>query len=111
MSRRGSPSRRSGGSPWTCSTAPAAPARPGGRPRRPTFERVDQWVARQPAGRWRQVTVRDGAKGPLRVKVLLATVQTKDEDGCVGPRERLGVIKSCAKRPRTWYTLSNAHQA
>jgi SRSO17 transposase len=52
------------------------PARPGGQPRRPLFERVDGWVARQPAGRWRRVTLRDGEKGPRQVKVLLATVQT-----------------------------------
>jgi len=87
------------------------PARPGGRPRRAEFERVDQWLARQPAGRWRQVRVRDGEKGPVAVKVLLATVQTKDSDGCVGPVERLAVIRSVEKRPRTWYTLSNAREA
>src|SRR5207249_2594961 len=87
------------------------PARPGGRSRLPVFERVDQWAARQPAGRWRKVKVRDGTKGPLWVKVLLATVQTKDEDGCVGPRERLAVLKSCEPRPQTWYTLSNAQRA
>jgi len=87
------------------------PSRPGGRPRLPQFERVDQWVARQPGGRWRQVRVRDGAKGPLTVKVLLATVQTKDADGLVGPRERLAVLKSCEPKPRTWYTLSNDREA
>ena len=87
------------------------PARPGGAARRPAFERVDQWVARQPQGRWRTVTVRDGEKGPLQVQVLLATVQTKDEDGCAGPRERLAVLRSCADPPQTWYTLSNAHAA
>ena len=83
------------------------PSRPEGKPRRPLFERVDHWVDRQPKGRWRTVTVRDGDKGPLRVKVLLATVQVKDEDGCVGARERLAVFRSVADKPRTWYTLSN----
>ena len=87
------------------------PRRPGGQSRLPLFERVDAWAARQPAGRWRKVKVRDGEKGPLEVKVLLATVQTKDEDGCVGPRERLAVLWSCEKRPRVWYTLSNDRQA
>jgi SRSO17 transposase len=87
------------------------PAQPGGKPRRPAFERVDRWVARQPAGRWRKVTVRDGEKGPLVVTVLLATVQTKDADGRVGPTERLAVLRSCEKQPRTWYTLSNARHA
>ena len=87
------------------------PSQPGGRPRRPTFERVDRWVARQPAGRWRKVKVRDGEKGPQWVTVLLATVQTKDEDGRVGARERLAVLRSGEKKPRTWYTLSNAREA
>jgi SRSO17 transposase len=87
------------------------PARPGGKPRVPLFERVDRWVARQPAGRWRKVTLRDGAKGPLQVKVLLALVQTKDEGGCVGPRERLVVIRSVGKEAKTWYAVSNARHA
>jgi SRSO17 transposase len=85
--------------------------RPGGRLRLPVFERVDQWAARQAAKRWRKVKVRDGAKGPLWVRVLWATVQTKDEDGTVGARERVTVIQSCEAKPQTWYTLSNAHQA
>jgi SRSO17 transposase len=83
-------------------------ARPGGRPRLAEFERADRWVARQPPGRWRRVKVRDGAKGPMEVKVLLATVQTKEEDGRVGGRERLAVIRTCEANPRTWYALSNA---
>ena len=82
-------------------------ARPGGPPRRPVFERVDRWVARQPAGRWRKVKVRDGEKGPLEVKVLLATVQTKDEGGRVGGSERLVVLRSGGRQPQTWYALSN----
>ncbi|SRR5713101_2020255 len=87
------------------------PSRQGGKPRLLPFERVEQWAARQPAGRWRTVTVRDGEKGPIQVKVLLATVQTKEADGRVGPLERLAVLRSCAKKPQTWYTLSNARQA
>jgi SRSO17 transposase len=87
------------------------PSRPAGKPRLPVFERVDHWVQRQPKGRWRTVTVRDGEKGPLRVKALRATVQVKDEDGCAGPRERLAVFRSAGDEPRTWYTLSNAKEA
>ena len=87
------------------------PARPAGKPRRPLLERVDHWVDRQPNGRWRTVTGRDGAKGPLRLKVLLATVQVKDEDGGVGPRERLAVFRSVEDKSRTWDTLSNDKEA
>jgi SRSO17 transposase len=85
--------------------------RPGGQPRLPLFERVDAWVARQPAGRWRTVRVRDGEKGPVALRVLLATVQAKDEDGCVGARERLVVFRGQGPKPETWYTLSNAREA
>jgi len=87
------------------------PSRPQGQPRLPLFERVDHWVARQPKGRWRTATVRDGEKGPLRLRVLLATVQTKDEDGCVGARERLAVFRGVGDKPQTWYTLSNDKEA
>lgn len=87
------------------------PSRPDGPPRLPLFERVDHWVDRQPKGRWRTCTVRNGEKGPLRVRVLLATLQTKDEAGCLGPRERLAVFRSLEGKPQTWYTLSNARQA
>jgi SRSO17 transposase len=87
------------------------PLRPGGKSRRPDFERVECWLVRQPAGRWRKVRVRDGEKGPLYVKVLLATVQTKDEGGRAGGTEKLVVLKSCESKPRTWYTLSNARDS
>jgi SRSO17 transposase len=85
--------------------------RPGGKPRLPEFERVDHWAARQPGGRWRTVKVRDGEKGPREVQVLVATVQTREEDGCVGPRERLAIFRTCEPKPQTWYTLSNAQEA
>jgi hypothetical protein len=87
------------------------PLRPGGKSRRPDFERVERWLLRQPAGRWRKVRVRDGEKGPLQVKVLLATVQTKDEGGRAGGTQRLAVLRSCESKPRTWYTLSNARDS
>src|SRR5262245_28346531 len=87
------------------------PRRPGGKSRWPLFERADVWAARQPAGRWRTVQVRAGEKGPIAVKVLVALVQTKDEAGRVGARERLVVLRSVEPKPRTWYVLSNAREA
>jgi len=84
------------------------PTRPGGRPRVPVWESVAAWAARQRHGRWRYVTIRNGEKGPLRVKALSQQVQAKDEDGCLGARERLVVIRSVAPQPQTWYVLSNA---
>jgi SRSO17 transposase len=76
--------------------------------RRPPWRRVDEWAQAQPAGRWRKLRLGDGAKGPKVVRVAQAWVQTKDEDGRAGPRERLVVIRTVDQQPRTWYTLSNA---
>lgn len=84
------------------------PSRPGGPERLPEWENVQDWAARQPRKRWRYFTPRNGEKGPLRVKALQQWVQTKDEDGCAGTRERLVVIRSVEKTPRTWYVLTNA---
>jgi SRSO17 transposase len=82
--------------------------RPGGRERLPEWQRVDAWAARQPKKRWRYFTIRNGEKGPLRVKAVQQWVQTRDEDGSPAGRERLVVIQSVEKNPRTWYVLSNA---
>jgi SRSO17 transposase len=83
----------------------AAPA-PGQR--RPPWRRVDEWAQAQPASRWRKVALGEGAKGPRVVRALEVWVQTKDEDGLPGPRERLVVIRTIDREPQTWYTLSNA---
>jgi SRSO17 transposase len=85
------------------------PTHPGGRERRPLFEQVAAWTARQPKRRWRTFHVADGEKGPRQVQALQQWVQSKDEDGHVGPRERLVVIRTLETKPETWYTLSNAH--
>jgi SRSO17 transposase len=84
------------------------PSRPGGKPRLPLFERVDRWAARQPRKRWKKIRRAGGEKGPGEVLALSQRVQARDEDGRVGPSERLTVIKTCAKDPQVWYTLSNA---
>lgn len=75
---------------------------------RPKFERADVWAKRQPAKRWQTIRVRPGEKGPLRVQVLRARVQTKDEGGCVGPTETLLVTRTLDQENRTAYHLSNA---
>jgi SRSO17 transposase len=85
------------------------PSRPGGKPRLPLFERVDQWAGRQPKKRWKKIRLPGGEKGPREVLALQQRVQTKEENGRVGPRERLTVIKTCEQKPQVWYTLSNAH--
>jgi SRSO17 transposase len=82
-------------------------ARPAGT-RVPPWQNVAAWAARQPARAWRTITVRDGEKGPLRVKAVETMVQAKDDDGKAGARERLVVLRSSEAQPRTWYVLSNA---
>lgn len=82
--------------------------RPDGK--RPPFERADIWAARQPASRWKTITIRSGTKGPLKVRAIKRRVQTKDDDGHVGPTEGLLVIRSLGTEPQTWYTVSNAHR-
>jgi SRSO17 transposase len=76
--------------------------------RRPPWRRVDAWAQTQPSSRWRKITRGDGAKGPKVVRALEAWVQTKDEGGRVGPRERVVVIRTVDGVSQTWYTLSNA---
>ena len=76
--------------------------------RRPPWHRVDTWAQAQPQSRWRKIRLRAGSKGPKVVWALEAWVQTKDEEGRVGRRERLVVIRTVDRQPRCWYTLSNA---
>jgi SRSO17 transposase len=76
--------------------------------RKPAFERAAVWAARQPAKRWKTIQVRAGEKGPIVVQALRARVQTKDEDGCVGPTETLVVTRTLDQENRTSYHLSNA---
>jgi SRSO17 transposase len=78
--------------------------------RRPKFERAEVWAKRQPAKRWKTIRVRAGEKGPIKVQVLRARVQTKDEDGCVGPAETLLVTRTLDQEQRTAYHVSNAEQ-
>jgi hypothetical protein len=71
------------------------------------FGRVDDWAARQPAGRWARLTVRGGEKGPLRVDAMVVRVRTKLERR-LGPEERLVVMRTVEAEPETHYSLSNA---
>jgi SRSO17 transposase len=80
---------------------------PPGR-RVPPWRRAEDWARSQPASRWRRLVLGDGAKGPKVVRALEAWVQAKGEDGRVGPRERLVVIRTVDQEPQVWYTLSNA---
>jgi SRSO17 transposase len=80
---------------------------PAGGRRRPPWRRVDAWAQAQPGSRWHKVRLGAGSKGPKAVRALEAWVQTRDEDGRVGRRERLLVIRTVGREPRCWYALSN----
>jgi SRSO17 transposase len=80
-----------------------------GRKRERPFVRVDEWAAKQPADAWKRVEVRPGTKGPLVVETLTRQVQTRDEEGHVGPEERLLVTRTTSEgQPKLDYSLSNA---
>jgi SRSO17 transposase len=79
--------------------------------RRPSWRRVDEWARALPRGRWRKVRLGDGSKGPKVVWAAEAWVQAKDEDGCIGPRERLVVLRTADREPRSWYTLAHTPAA
>jgi len=71
------------------------PRRPGSKSRRRVvpFRPAEQWAARQPACRWREIQIKDGQKGPIRVQAILTPVQTR-EDGRLGPEEWLLVLRA-----------------
>src|SRR5262249_13140583 len=74
--------------------------------RKPAWERAEVWAARQPASRWKTITLRAGEKGLLRVQALKARVQAKEEQGRVGPNETLLVVRTLDQKPTRYYALS-----
>ena len=80
-----------------------------GRKRERPFVRVDKWAAEQPATAWKRMEVRPGTQGPLVVETLSRQVRTRDEDGHVGPEERLLVTRTTGEgQSKLDYSLSNA---
>jgi SRSO17 transposase len=82
-------------------------APPPGR-RRPPWRRADAWAKALPRGRWHKVRLGAGSRGPKVLWAAEAWVQAKDEDGCIGPRERLVVLRTVDREPRSWFALSGA---
>ena len=56
------------------------------------FCRVDQWAAAQPPDAWREIQVKDGQKGPIRVHAMMTKVQTRRR-ARAGPEEWLVVMR------------------
>jgi SRSO17 transposase len=90
------------------SETPPPKRSPRGRHFRPPFRRVDAWAALQPDSHWQTFTVRDGEKGPLKVRAISRQVRAKGERSRIGPEERLVVFRTLETPSRTCYCLSNA---
>jgi SRSO17 transposase len=70
--------------------------------------RVDHWAQQQPASAWPPVTLRDGAKGPLRVDILHRRVWLWDGQETQARAWRLIVRREVATLDDIKYSLSNA---
>jgi SRSO17 transposase len=78
-----------------------------GRPRKASWQSVAAWTRRHWLRRGKRLTLRQGSKGPVRVRLLSLRVQTR-RDGRPGPTERLIAFQTLEQEPRTVYALSNA---
>lgn len=83
-----------------------------GRPPKRRWQRVDQWVASLKESDWTEVEVRDGAKGPLVVKIVKRRVVARTPRRQEGHDEVLVVIRSRDREDQSVvkvdYHLSNA---
>jgi SRSO17 transposase len=83
-----------------------------GRPRVRPWQRVDRWLASQPKTAWKEIEVRDGAKGPLVVRILKRCVLARNAKRKPGHPEILVVIRRTDRDQinvvKTDYYLSNA---
>src|SRR3954453_1420019 len=62
--------------------------------RRPPWRRVDEWAKALPQSRWRKLRLKDGSKGPRVLWAAQTWVQTREENGRAGARERLVVLRT-----------------
>lgn len=94
---------------------PAVPERRGNRGKKPTqltaqsaSQRVDEWVAAQPGESWRQVTVRRGSKGELRVEALHSRVWLWDGSEQIARHWHVVATRELGSPETIKCTLSNA---
>ena len=62
------------------------------------FVRAEAWAAAQPPARWRDVMVKAGCKGPIRVRAIMTAVRTKLNNR-IGPAEWLLVLRPLHPAP------------
>lgn len=95
--------------------APLVPERQGTRGKQPTLlqaqsvsQRVDDWVASQPAQAWQRVAVRPGTKGEVRVEALRARVWLWDGQEPTARLWHFVATRELDASAKVKYTLSNA---
>lgn len=82
-----------------------------GRPPERTFETLRHWAESLAQETWSEITVREGAKGPLKLKIVKCRVVTKTQKRRVNPQEELLIATRRQEEDGTWkhdYFLSNA---
>ena len=82
----------------------------GAQPKR-KFETVRRWAESLSKEAWSEITVRDGAKGPLKLKMVKGCVVTKTQERRVNPEKELLIATRRQEEDGTWkhdYFLSNA---
>ena len=82
-----------------------------GAPPKRKFETVKHWVQNLPQQAWREITIRDGEKGPLKLKMVKCRVVAKTEKRCISAREELLIATQRQEEDGSWkhdYFLSNA---
>jgi SRSO17 transposase len=66
------------------------------------------WADAQDKRTWAQIVIRDGQKGPIRVRAAVVPVLTRGIDGDFTEREHLVVIQAMGGRRERRYCLTNA---
>lgn len=82
----------------------------GAQPKR-KFENVKHWTEALPKEAWTEITVRAGAKGPLKLKIVKSHAATKTQWRCASTEEELLAVTQRQEGDGTWrhgYFLPNA---
>ena len=82
----------------------------GAQPKR-KFETVKHWAQSLPQQAWSEIKIRDGEKGPLKLKMVKCRVVAKTERRCVSTRQELLIATRRQEEDGSWkhdYFLSNA---
>ena len=68
------------------------------------------WVGTQDRRSWSQFVVREGTKGPIRVRATVVPVTTRESDGEFGTRERLLIMEPIGRPKERRFCFTNADE-